>query len=90
MKPSLIAIASLTLMWLATSCPGAPIIARQPSPLSNSVSVGASLTNSISAITTNPPLGYLWKLNGVALANATNAVLILNDIQLLKPASMLP
>ena len=49
--------------------------------MTNSVSVGAFLTNRISATTTNPPLVYQWQLNGAAISNATNALLILTNIQ---------
>src|SRR5436190_4386179 len=62
-------------------CSAVPTITRQPSPLTNSVSLGDSLANQVSGITTNPPIGYQWQLNGVPLIDATNAVLRLTNIQ---------
>src|SRR5262245_22301121 len=59
----------------------APIISRQPTPATNSVSIGASATNQISASTTTPPLTYQWLLNGVALSNADKPVLVLTNLQ---------
>ena len=78
---SIIPFSTLGSALLAIHCPAVPIITKQPSPLTNSVSVGAFLTNRISATTTNPPLTYQWKLNGVTIADATNTLLILTNIQ---------
>ena len=61
--------------------PAAPVISRQPSPATNSVSIGASATNQITASTPNPPLTYQWLLNGVALPDANKPILVLTSIQ---------
>src|SRR4051812_17416454 len=78
---SIIPFSILGSALLAIHCPAVPTITRQPSPLTNSVSMGAFLTNRISATTTNPPLFYQWQLNGVEIGNATNTLLILTNIQ---------
>jgi enediyne biosynthesis protein E4 len=72
---------SVLLSLPAFNCPGVPVITKQPSPQTNSVSLGMFLTNRISATTTNPPLGYQWQLNAVPLTSATNASLALTNIQ---------
>ena len=58
-----------------------PLISRQPSPLISFVSIGDSLTNRITATTTNPPLNFQWKLNAGAIPGATNATLVLTNLQ---------
>src|SRR5436190_1798328 len=58
-----------------------PAITQQPGPLTNSVSLGASLTNRVIATTSNPPLTYQWRLNALDLPGATNSTLTLTNIQ---------
>jgi hypothetical protein len=77
----ILSILSLFLAFLAINCHAVPVITKQPSPLTNSVSLGAFLTNSITAMTTNPPLSYQWQLNNIPLPSATNASLVLTNIQ---------
>lgn len=59
----------------------APVFTVQPIPATNSVSLGASLTNRVSATSTNPPVTYQWRFNGVDIVGATNATLRLTNIQ---------
>ncbi|MBI1840298.1 MAG: VCBS repeat-containing protein [Verrucomicrobia bacterium] len=66
---------------LATAVVAAPRITQQPSPPTNSVSVGASLSVRVSASTTNPPIQYRWRLNGADLAGATSPALTLTNAQ---------
>jgi hypothetical protein len=68
-------------VFLVLNSLGVPVIIKQPSPLTNSVSLGAFLTNSVTATTTNPPLSYQWQLDSIPLAGATNASLVLTNIQ---------
>jgi hypothetical protein len=77
----ILSILSLFLAFLASNCPAVPIITKQPSPLTNSVSLGAFLTNSVTATTTNPSLSYQWQLNSVPLTGMTNSSLVLTNIQ---------
>jgi len=60
---------------------GAPVITQQPSPATNSVSLGASLTNRVVATSTNGPVRYQWRSNSNDLVGATNALLALTNIQ---------
>jgi len=57
------------------------MIVQQPNPLTNSVSVGAALTNKVTATSINPPISYQWRLNGIDLPGTTSNVLKLVDIQ---------
>ncbi len=59
-----------------------PTITQQPGPLTNSVSLGAALTNRVTATTSNPPLTYQWRLNSNDLPGATTALLVLTNIQI--------
>jgi enediyne biosynthesis protein E4 len=59
-----------------------PVITQQPGPLTNSVSIGATLTNRVLAGTSSLPLRYQWRLNSNELAGATNALLVLTNIQI--------
>ncbi len=77
-KPLLIATGDLILF---TSVMAAPAITRQPSPLTNSVSLGAALTNRITATTANPPLSYQWRFKGNPLTDQTNVTLRLAGLQ---------
>jgi hypothetical protein len=76
------ACAPICLVWLTSIVSAAaPVISRQPSPATTSVSIGASATNQVTATTTNPPLIYQWLLKGVALPGENKAVLVLTNIQ---------
>jgi enediyne biosynthesis protein E4 len=78
-------------LWLAVAAivpvvqvlHAAPTITQQPSPVTNSVSLGASLTNRVAATTSNPPLRFQWRLNAIDVIGATNATLTLTNIQIL-------
>src|SRR5437016_12832784 len=59
-----------------------PVITKQTGG-TNFVSVGASITNRVSATSTNPPLSYQWKLNGAAISNAVSNSLVLAHIGLI-------
>ena len=60
---------------------GAPVISQQPSPATNSVSLGASLTNRVVATSTNGPVRYQWRMDGAEILGATNTTLVLTNIQ---------
>ncbi len=49
-------------------------------PTNQTVMIGATVNFRVSAIGTIP-LSYQWRFNGVNLANATNALLVLNNVQ---------
>src|SRR4051812_764254 len=72
----------ITFLAMATipSLMAQPSITNQPADLS--VSLGASVTNKISA-TGTPPLRYQWRFNNSEFAFATNAAFILTNIQIL-------
>jgi alpha-tubulin suppressor-like RCC1 family protein len=55
-----------------------PAITSQPA--SQTVNVGQSVTFSVSATGTQP-LNYQWSLNGNVVSGATNATLLLNNVQ---------
>jgi enediyne biosynthesis protein E4 len=74
-------VAVLTALIAITSLNAAPILTRQPSPLTNSVSIGVTLQNRVTATTTRPPLRYQWLLNSIDIPNATNALLILTNVR---------
>jgi enediyne biosynthesis protein E4 len=76
-------------LWttIATSAFAGPRITLQPSPAANVVSIGANLTNRITATTTNAPLSYQWMFNEVALPDATHETLILTNLQLSQAGS---
>ncbi len=65
------------LVWKASA---RPVITQQPSPATNSVSLGAALTNKVSATSTNPPIFYQWRLNGTDIPGATTNSLNLTNI----------
>src|ERR1044071_9520080 len=60
---------------------GAPSITQQPSPATNSVSLGVSLTNRIIASSPLGPVSFQWRLNSVDVSGATNSTLILTNIR---------
>src|SRR2546421_9530288 len=69
----------LTSIALLTSNAGAlPLITQQPNPTTNSVSLGAALTNKVSASSTNLPITYQWRLNGTDISGAITNVLKMN------------
>jgi hypothetical protein len=73
---------ALTLALLLVARPNAsPTITRQPSPRTNSVSIGVTLQNRITATATQPPLLYQWFLNGVQISNSTNPAITLTNLQ---------
>jgi hypothetical protein len=85
-KPLLCALLSLTALNTALALPR---IIQQPFPATSFVSLGANLTNRIAATTTNGPLAYQWKFNGTDLPDATNATLVLTNIQLYQAGTYL-
>ena len=60
---------AVLLVGSACAVTAMPSITKQPSG-TNFVSLGASITNRVTATSTNPPLNYQWKLNGVEIAGA--------------------
>src|SRR5947209_1677828 len=77
MKKSLILILAVVA---ASNGLALPIITQQPSPVTNSVSLGAALINKVMATSTNPPLSYQWRLNGVDIPGARSNVLIMTNV----------
>ena len=73
-----IVLASVLLasVWVSN---GQPTITSQPTDIS--VILGANVINQVTAAGTEA-LTYLWHLNAVALAGATNRSLVLTNIQL--------
>src|SRR5262245_21079757 len=67
---------------LSKYCEATPHITVQPFPATNSVSLGANLSSRVTAISTNGPLSYQWRLEGVEVQGATNASLVLTNLQL--------
>ena len=80
-------VSAVLCLAFAGTAPALPRIIQQPSPVTNSVSLGVSLSNRITATTTNPPLTYQWRLNGADLAGATNLTLALTNVQLASAGS---
>jgi enediyne biosynthesis protein E4 len=70
------------ILVAASTCIALPRITVQPSPLTNFVSLGVGLTNRITATSTNPPLTYQWRHDGVDLAGKTNAAVVLTNVQI--------
>jgi hypothetical protein len=73
-------VAALFLM-LAHNIVSLPVITRQPTPATNSVSLGANLTNRVTASSTNAALTFQWRLNGLEIPGATTNSLTLLDIR---------
>ncbi len=75
---NVVAIAGGWLHSVAIFNDGTPVIVRQP--LSQTLFSGETATLSAGAVGA-PPLSYQWQLNGVNLTAATNATLILPQVQ---------
>src|SRR5262245_26268077 len=75
--------------WVAALnfCEAMPRITTQPSPVTNSVSIGANLSNRVIATTANGPLSYQWRLDGAEVPGATNAGLVLTNLQVASAGS---
>jgi hypothetical protein len=71
--------AAISSNALLTLVPSPPVIVLQPT--NQSVSVGATVQFVVGAIGTTP-LAYQWSFDGTNIANATNAILTLTDVQL--------
>src|SRR5262245_23571916 len=63
-------------------CDALPRITVHPSPATNSVSIGATLSNRVTATTTNGPLSFQWLFDAADVLGATNASLVLTNLQL--------
>ena len=72
-------VAAVVGLSASTSCLGQPTITRQP--VDFSVSLGANLTNTVSAGGASA-LSYQWRFNQTELTGATNRSLVLTNIQL--------
>ncbi len=57
-----------------------PTITRQPTDFS--VSIGASLTNTVTASSSARPLSYQWRFNNLALNLETNHSIVMTNVQL--------
>jgi enediyne biosynthesis protein E4 len=73
---------ALSMLLLGDSLFAMPTITRQPSPRTNSVSLGVTLQNRITATTTFPPLRYQWLLNSAPIVGATNTSITLTKVQM--------
>jgi hypothetical protein len=62
----------------------APTITKEPSPPSNSVSLGAIVSNRITATTTAGSLSYQWRHDGTNLPGRTSAAITLTNVSLLE------
>src|SRR3954469_15225194 len=60
----------------------APTITKQPSPSTNSVSLGATVSNRITATTTNAPLSNQWRHEGTNLPGRTSVAITLTNVTL--------
>jgi hypothetical protein len=69
-----------SLAWIACNAPGAPVITQQPNPTNSSVSLGAALTNRVFASSTNLPVSYQWRHDGIDVPDAVSNVLIMTNI----------
>jgi hypothetical protein len=68
---------------LAVSAVAAPTITAQPSPRTNSVSLGANVSNRISATTSGGTLSYQWRHEGTNLPGRTSAAISLTNVSVL-------
>lgn len=73
-------LSSSMLVVAGTSSLSQPLLVVQPT--NQSVSLGASASFQVAAVTTNPPLGYQWRFASTNLASATSATLLLTNIQM--------
>jgi hypothetical protein len=80
-KLSVQILAACALLLAAGNAVGVPVITRQPTPAINDVSMGARLTNRVTATSASPPISYQWRLNGADVPGATTNLLTLRDIQ---------
>src|SRR4051812_32630452 len=72
-------IGGLVIFCWTVAALGLPVITKQPGG-TNLVSIGATVTNRVTATTTSPPLSYQWRVNGTEIAGATTNVLLLTHI----------
>src|SRR5262249_33224535 len=79
MKTKQLLIVIIPTVGLNSSAFGQPTITRQPT--NQSVSLGASATFRVTATTTNPPLTFQWRFNGVEQYGAITNLLTLTNIQ---------
>ncbi|MGH7971153.1 MAG: FG-GAP repeat domain-containing protein, partial [Limisphaerales bacterium] len=78
MKTSPLLLLASAMFLVATSSYAQPVITGQPT---NQSSLGAIVSFRVSGTTTNPPLHYQWRFATTNLPAATNASLILTNIQ---------
>ena len=71
--------AGIFLGGLVIGLGGQPMITLQPT--NQSVSLGATASFRVTAITTNPPLSFHWRFNTIDLDGKTNVSLTLTNIQ---------
>jgi hypothetical protein len=72
--------AILTYLLAVSAAFAQPRITTQPTD--RSVSLGANVTNLVSASSSAPPLSYQWRFNNAEIAGATKRTLILTNVQL--------
>jgi len=72
---------ALTSFVFAFECGADPLFTRHPTPRTNFVSIGASLTNRVTATTTNGNVQYQWHRDDILLEGATNTALVLTNLQ---------
>lgn len=60
---------------------GVPNFTQQPTPRTNSISLGAVISNRVAATSTNGAVTYQWRFGGVDIAAKTNASLTLTNAQ---------
>ena len=68
------------MIMAAASALALPTITRQPADFS--VSIGANVTNTVTASSDAPSLTYQWRINDLALDLETNRSLIFTNVQL--------
>lgn len=66
--------------WVVSTVPlSAPTITAQP--MNQAVFTGSNATFIVSATSTNPPVRYQWRANGINIAGATNATVTITNVQ---------
>jgi hypothetical protein len=80
-KSSHLLMFPFSVLLLLVAARATPSITHQPSPGTNSLSIGVTVQNRITATTTRPPLRYQWLFNAVEIGNATNAAITLTNLQ---------